>query len=634
MLRNPLFRRTFILTLTLFISGMLAITAYALWRLRTEAVGRGLETSVMHSQRVEDLLTQNLHVTELIAATTLAQAPGLKDSIQIVNSFEATLGRSPFLRSMSLLDENGRIITSSNPSNVGVLIATENFLPQAKRSAEILRIGHLWSGRDFSSGRRVSPQLPADPEAPSFIPVLQTLVSGERTLRLLVAFNTDYFVNRITQNFDDKEGAIEVLLYDGARLISSVPEAQLDVMKTDIWRDLNVSEIESGHFEQTFADGRSTLSSFRASRLYPLVVVTHVDLDYALRHWKSEAITLLACMLLILLGVSLLAFVYYRHQLHLSAQRDENARIQRINATVFDSSNEAILITDINAIIVSINQAFTQITGYAQDEIMGQNLLALLTQEGRALFSQCIEHPETRQNQSAGIEAQLVCKAGHLIWTEILSTPERSSTGEFVGYHRVCRNISERKSLENEIRTLAFIDPLTQLPNRRLFNDRLGQTVLASKRSGNYGALMFMDLDNFKTLNDTQGHAVGDMLLIEVAKRLKSSVRETDVVGRYGGDEFVVVLGALKADKDTSTSLAGIIAEKIRAALIMPYQLSVSREGLPDESIEHRCSASIGVVMFMGQKVSQEDLLVRADEAMYQAKESGRNTIRFYVESA
>ena len=634
--RERRLRRIFVAALALFIGGILAITVYTLWRLRAEAVSRGLEMSAMHSQSIEDLLTQSLHVTELIAANTLAQAPRLQNSAQVANTFTASLVRSPFLRSMSLLDEKGQITTSSNPENVGLIVPTEGFLPQAKSSTEILRIGQPWSGRDFSNGRPASHQNPVEADAQNFIPVIQTLVSGERTLRLLVAFNTDYFINRIARELDAKEGAIEVLLYDGTLLVSSDPESLPGLKQAYVLRDLKLSEIESGQFEQEYAQGRKMLSAFRASRLYPLVVVTHVDRGYALRHWQSESRTLLGFVVLVLLSISLLAFAYYRRQLQLSAQRAESVRMQMINATVFDSSTEAILITDLGAFIISINSAFTEVTGYTQGEIIGRNLLELLTKEGGVIFSEHILERQLAEqvgikNDSFSIEVQLVCKDGHLIWTEILSTPERAANGKVAGYHRICRNISERKRLEDQIRLLAFNDPLTRLPNRRLFSDRLSQTLAASKRSGFYGALMFIDMDNFKPLNDTQGHAVGDLLLMEVANRLRNCVREIDIVGRFGGDEFVVTLGALSADKSESTLQAGVIAEKIRANLSSPYRLLVSKEGMSDEVIGHSCTASIGVVMFLGHDVSQDDLLVSADAAMYDAKEAGRNTIRFYA---
>jgi diguanylate cyclase (GGDEF)-like protein len=206
-----------------------------------------------------------------------------------------------------------------------------------------------------------------------------------------------------------------------------------------------------------------------------------------------------------------------------------------------------------------------------------------------------------------------------------------------IGTHRDITELHEteavRLALQDQVHKMAFFDPLTQLPNRRLLDDRLSQALAASKRSALYGALMFLDLDNFKPLNDTHGHVAGDMLLAEVARRLTGFVRETDTVARLGGDEFVVLLNELHADKTTSTEQAGAVAEKIRLALAAPYWLTVTLPGEPDTTVEHHCSASIGVVLFVNHLSSQTDLMKWADAAMYQAKDAGRNTIRFYEQN-
>lgn len=188
--------------------------------------------------------------------------------------------------------------------------------------------------------------------------------------------------------------------------------------------------------------------------------------------------------------------------------------------------------------------------------------------------------------------------------------------------------------MEEQIQQLAFYDALTKLPNRRLLDDRLSQAMTASKRSGHYGALMFLDLDNFKPINDIHGHGVGDLLLIEAASRLKNCVREVDTVARFGGDEFVVMLSELDADKTKSNSQAALIAEKIRAALSELYLLTIKHEGQADIHVEHRCTVSVGVVLFVSHEVNKDDLVKMADTAMYQAKESGRNQIRFYLAEA
>jgi diguanylate cyclase (GGDEF)-like protein len=205
----------------------------------------------------------------------------------------------------------------------------------------------------------------------------------------------------------------------------------------------------------------------------------------------------------------------------------------------------------------------------------------------------------------------------------------KNSQGQALRVVVVSRDITERMKYDEEIRNLAFYDTLTKLPNRRLLNDRLDQAMAASKRSGRYGALIFLDLDNFKPLNDMYGHNIGDLLLIEVARRINSCVREVDTVARFGGDEFVVVLSELDVDKTESTTQASIVAEKIHAALAEPYVFKIQPEGKAETTIKYHCTSSIGVVLFIDHEASSEDILKWADMAMYQAKEAGRNLIQF-----
>lgn len=194
---------------------------------------------------------------------------------------------------------------------------------------------------------------------------------------------------------------------------------------------------------------------------------------------------------------------------------------------------------------------------------------------------------------------------------------------------RVQTHLRLRRAL-HQVWELAFHDALTDLPNRRLLNDRLGQVMAASQRNNYFGALMFLDLDNFKPLNDVHGHEVGDVLLIEVAKRLRQCVREVDTVARFGGDEFVVVLSMLAADEGESATRASTVAEKIRNALAEPYKLSMAQQDGSTLHIEHRCTASMGVTLFQGHKASMADIIKWADAAMYDAKDAGRDRIRFY----
>lgn len=233
------------------------------------------------------------------------------------------------------------------------------------------------------------------------------------------------------------------------------------------------------------------------------------------------------------------------------------------------------------------------------------------------------------------MEYRMRTKNGQYKWIlDQAQVVERDASQKAIRMCGTHTDITERKLMENRMRHQALYDGLTQLPNRYLFEDRLAQAMAKSKRVGCYGALMFLDLDNFKPLNDTHGHAVGDLLLIEVANRLRGCVREADTVARIGGDEFVVKLEQLDADEMLSKKEALITAEKIRVSLAEPYILKVTDEHGVETTVEHRCTASIGLILFIGNQVGQEDIMKRADDAMYRAKDAGRNQIHFYESNA
>ena len=170
---------------------------------------------------------------------------------------------------------------------------------------------------------------------------------------------------------------------------------------------------------------------------------------------------------------------------------------------------------------------------------------------------------------------------------------------------------------------------MTLLPNRRLLSDRLIHSLAESKRSNHYGALIFLDLDNFKSANDKHGHAVGDMLLVQAAQRMRNCVRAIDTVARLGGDEFVVMMVDLNENKAEAMAQAGILAEKIRTVMADPYLLAIKNSPQANALAEHCCTVSVGVVVFIDREGTQDDFLRLADSAMYQAKDAGSNLVRF-----
>ncbi|WP_079435782.1 PAS domain S-box protein [Zoogloea sp. LCSB751] len=307
---------------------------------------------------------------------------------------------------------------------------------------------------------------------------------------------------------------------------------------------------------------------------------------------------------------------------------------------ILDSVPNEIAVLDHAGIIVMVNEAWRQ---FATQNSAQPGHCDASTGVGASYLDVCGSSPDPLTDATAGtahdgirgvldgrlptFSLEYACHAPQQErWFTMTATPLGGGRRGAVIVHS---DISERKRIEEQIRKLAYYDSLTQLANRRLLHDRLAQAQAASKRNGEYGALILLDLDNFKPLNDEHGHAVGDLLLIEVARRLSRSVRAVDTVARLGGDEFVIVLGGLDADQDVSRLEAMAIAEKIRQALARPYLLPLQDDG-GSITIEHRCSSSIGVALFQGLSSSQNEILKSADIAMYRAKLSGRNAVHLY----
>ncbi|MDH2915502.1 MAG: EAL domain-containing protein [Gallionella sp.] len=304
------------------------------------------------------------------------------------------------------------------------------------------------------------------------------------------------------------------------------------------------------------------------------------------------------------------------------AIRDSQAHLQRM----MDSIAEGMYGVDMQGNCTFVNAAFLRILGYEHaDEVLGKCIHTLIHHshaDGTHYpEKECLMYQSFGLQQPAHVDTEVFWrKDGVAVPVEYWSHPIIQE-GVVIGAVATFLDITRRKEKEEYIHQLAFYDPLTQLPNRRLLFDRLRQALLASARNARNGALMFLDLDHFKSLNDTKGHEVGDQLLMEVAKRLQACVRDGDTVARIGGDEFVVVLEALSEDGAEAASQAEAVAEKIRTSLSQTYQL--------DNHLIHT-STSIGIVPFAGSQSSVEDLLRHADTAMYRAKDAGRNVIRFF----
>ena len=291
----------------------------------------------------------------------------------------------------------------------------------------------------------------------------------------------------------------------------------------------------------------------------------------------------------------------------------------RLSATTFEI-HEAIMITDAEANIQKINKAFTEITGYTENDVIGKNSRILNSDQEYDNFYKKMWLQLKTKGQYDG-ELWSKRKNGEPYPLRLTISATRDEHNEVTHFVTVFSDITEQKNAEDKIRNLAFYDPLTKLSNRRLLLDRLEHELIVSKRNNKFGAVLFLDLDHFKLLNDALGHTIGDELLIQVSKRLSSCLRYEDTAARLGGDEFVVMIIGKSHSAEESLEQALTVAEKIQQSIGQPYDL---------QGHTHHITVSTGITVFPDNNFTPEEILKQADAAMYQAKSEGRNSICFY----
>ncbi|WP_404976888.1 MULTISPECIES: EAL domain-containing protein [unclassified Acidovorax] len=371
---------------------------------------------------------------------------------------------------------------------------------------------------------------------------------------------------------------------------------------------------------------RQCIVQERASQIYDSVpMFTALNVQSYVGHQLTDSEGVAVGMVFVTFHEPLTRPDFILHTLQIFAAR-ATAELERQNsdlrirqqASLLDKARDAIIVRDLNHRITFWNQGAERMYGWTQQEALGRSIAELLYKDPQEF------HRATQETLKEGEwigEIEQYDRSGAALEVEGRWTLVRGEDGTPESVLAINSDIRQRKATEREIQRLAFYDPLTGLPNRMLLMDRIGHALATAQRRQLGGALLFIDLDNFKTLNDTLGHDKGDLLLQQVAQRLNTCVRSVDTVARLGGDEFVVMVEELSTDPHELAQHARSVGEKVLAVLAAPYALS---------GYQYRSTPSIGIAPFTDAQTSVGELLKQADLAMYQAKTAGRNTLRFF----
>lgn len=512
-----------------------------------------------------------------------------------------------------VLNARGDCIAAANAgepaSPVGTNFADRAYFPEVKAGK---------SGRQYAVGRTSN--------VPGLYYASPIFENGRFLGAVVVKRDITKFASLIKQShalISDTNGVI-VLSYDQAYLFQAMPEAAVLTMSVEqkllqyrraVIEPLQMKSWGKPQFAAAVLVGNKP--QVLVSKALPDDEITvHVPRSVGIlvrlaneKNWLFLLLAATGSMLIIAVSV---VVIYLRDSLRAAADL-------RVSATAFDAQ-EGMFVTDAEGVIQRVNNAFTQLTGYSASEVIGQTPRLLSSGQHDAVFYALMWQSINETGKWAG-EIWNRRKNGEIYPEYLAITAVKDESGVVNNYVATFNDISDSKAATNEIQVLAFYDALTGLPNRRLLLDRLLQALASSVRSNRMGALLLIDLDNFKTLNETMGHDIGDLLLRQVAERLTACVRNGDTVARLGGDEFIVMLEEIGAQTVDSVTHTTTIAEKILNSLNLPYRLE-----------KHECHStpSIGATLFSGTQQSADELMKQVDIAMYQAKKAGRNGLRFF----
>ena len=449
------------------------------------------------------------------------------------------------------------------------------------------------------------------------------------------SFAGTVYVNTANQRIQDLFASIRlgehgiITMFDAARRIlirypplpSMQDEQVVHVSAPETIVAMSAGMPEAIYRAQSPHDGQKRTVAYRKIGHYPMyVLVGLAEADY-LKPWWRECLLGGAFIVLLALGSLALGLSvrrYMRTRLRLEMLESRQASHDHLTA-IIRAIPDLLFEVDIEGRYLDCRATNLDLLAMPPEEFIGRKVSEILPAEASATIMRALTEANEK-GHAYGAQIHIKVPAGEL-WFELSIARKEGSPEMGPTFIVLSRDITERNHAQARIEQLAFSDMLTGLPNRRLFLDRLRQSMAVSERNHTYCALLFLDIDKFKTLNDTLGHQVGDLLLIQIAERLRRSVREYDTVARLGGDEFVVLLEQLYPDEQDAAAQAQYVAGKVADQLGLEYDLGGHK---------YIGTSSIGIALFCGQDMNSDELLRRADLAMYQAKADGRSTVCFF----
>ncbi len=629
---------SFFTRIVFLVAALSALGSYIAWGLYSD-YGRIDDEQgtrlALQAKTIDQNLGIQLAAVDAALKSIVRDMPYLTESGNPVGALNRRLksldGAMPAVRTLSVMDGEGTVIASDQTGIVGRSLRDSD-------SFQIVR-----RGQD-SAVLYVSPPFTTIPgvfaiDLARMIPDAQGGFAGVVTATL----DREYFSTLLDSVLYAPDMWVAMTHGDGVQFIMAPSHQGQDGKSLAAPGSFFSRHRDSGKVENLFAGlvyatGERRLMALRTIRPTdlpmdkPLVVGVSRDLEAIFAPWRRDVV-LQSGWFVVLVVMSTIGLYFHqrsrRRFARISAIHDAEERRsaeqlrdseQRFRAT-FEQAAIGILHTSFDGQFLRCNQRFAGIIGYSAEEVPGLTFRQITCPDDLGNSAEMSRSLLKGEVENVGFEKRYIRKDGSLTWVKLTSSLQRDGEGRALHFVTMVEDINAHKSAETEIEHLAFHDPLTLLPNRRLLLDRLDQAQASHTRSAHNGALLFVDLDHFKTLNDTLGHAMGDRLLREVGQRLVACVREADTVARIGGDEFVVILEDLTVDPERAAAQAQTVGEKILATVGQPYLLA---------GHECRSTPSIGITLFGDQRLSRDDLLKQADIAMYQAKAEGRNTLRFF----